>query len=262
MGMELDVGHAVFLRPAEGEGETITDQPGRTIRILLDHELLVATWARYEPGERGPGPHVHRQHTDGFYVLEGALVFGLGPEVEPVRAPAGTFVAVPHDVVHTFANEGSDRACFLNFHAPNSGFAESLRGRPEGFDSFAPPEDGGRPADEAIVSGPGEGERVGSGPRAHRVKAEFEQLSAIELSFDPGWEGVDPHTHDDHVDAFFVLEGTVGFVVGTEDRRGGPGTFVAATPGARHGFGNPGESRIALLNLHAPDTGFVSRLRG
>lgn len=256
--MQLDVGHGVLLR--SGEGETITDRAERTVRILLSNELLDVTWARFEPGERGPDPHVHQQHTDAFYVLEGELCFSLGPEVEPVQAPAGTFVTVPPEVVHTFANESSGRACFLNFHAPSGGFAEFLRGNAETFDSFGPPDDGGRPASEAIVSLPGEGERVGRDPRAHRIKAELEQLSAIELAFDPAWKGVDPHVHDDHVDSFFVLDGDVEFIVGDSESPTGPGTFVAATPGARHGF-RPGESRIALLNIHAPDTGFVKRLR-
>ena len=257
MTVQLDVGHAVLLHP--GEGETITERAERTVRILLAYELLDATWTRYEPGERGPDPHVHRKHTDAFYVLESELVFGLGPDIERVRAPAGTFVTVPPDVVHTFANESSGRACFLNFHAPSGGFADSLRGKREGFDSFDPPENGGSPASEAIVSLPGEGERVERNPRAHRVKVELEQLSAIELAFDPGWEGVDPHTHDDHVDAFFVLDGNVEFIVGGSGRAG-PGTFVAAPPGARHGF-RPSESRIVLLNIHAPDAGFAGRFR-
>ena len=32
--MELDVAQAVLLRPADGEGETVVDQPRRTLRIL------------------------------------------------------------------------------------------------------------------------------------------------------------------------------------------------------------------------------------
>jgi quercetin dioxygenase-like cupin family protein len=260
--MELDV-QPLLLGPEEGE--TITDAAGRTIRILLAHELLDVTWARYEPGERGPDPHVHHRHVDAFYVLSGELEFGLGREgAEEVRGPAGTLVAVPPDVVHTFGNESSATATFLNLHAPSTGFADSLRARRDGvevrrWDIFPPPADGGRPVSEAIVSLPGQGEVLQGEDREHRIKADLPQLSVIELAFPPGWEGVDPHTHADHVDAFFVLDEEVDFTVGNDVRRAGPGVFVAAVPGARHGFRSDG--RIALLNLHAPDTGFAERLR-
>ena len=60
------------------------------------------------------------------------------------------------------------------------------------------------------------------------------------MTFNPEFEGVDPHTHDDLVDAFYVLDGQGDFVVGDEVRRAGPGFFLAAPPGARHGFSNPG----------------------
>jgi quercetin dioxygenase-like cupin family protein len=248
----------VFLEP--GAGEAITDRAERTVLLLLSHDLLDVTWTRYEPGERGPDPHVHRQHTDAFYVLEGELLFGVGPDVEEVRAPAGTFVAVPPDVVHTFRNESSGRACFLNLHAPSGGFADFLRGVSESFDSFDPP-DGGRPAAEAIVSGSGAGERVGGDLRTHRIKADLPHLSVIELGFGAGWEGVDPHTHDDHVDAFYVLGGEIAFTLDEGETRAGPGTFFAAPPGARHGFRHPGDGRVSLLNVHAPDVGFAGRLR-
>jgi quercetin dioxygenase-like cupin family protein len=262
MGMELDV-QPVLLGP--GEGETISDQAERTVRILLGHDLLDVTWTRYEPGERGPGPHVHRAHVDVFYVLSGELEFGLGPDGgELVRAPAGTLALVPPDVVHTFGNEGRETATYLNLHAPSGGFAESLRarrdGRPvEGFDSFDPPPDGGRPASDAIVSLPGQGELLEGGVREHRIKADVPELSVIELGFTPDFEGVDPHTHSDHVDAFFVLGEEVDFTVGDGVHRAGPGVFVAAAPGARHGFRSDGA--IRLLNFHAPDTGFAGRLR-
>jgi hypothetical protein len=76
MAVQLDVRHALLLRP--GEGEVITEKPERTVRLLLAHDLLDVTWSRYEQGERGPEPHVHHEHVDSFFVLEGELVFGLG----------------------------------------------------------------------------------------------------------------------------------------------------------------------------------------
>jgi len=57
-------------------------------------------------------PHIHKQHADAFYVLEGEVTFGLGPELEKVVAPAGTFVLVPAGVIHGFDNEGPTEARF------------------------------------------------------------------------------------------------------------------------------------------------------
>ena len=68
-------------------GSPISDRAERTVRELYRHPLIDVTWSRYEPGERGPDPHVHHRHVDAFYVVEGELAFGLGPAVEPVRAP-------------------------------------------------------------------------------------------------------------------------------------------------------------------------------
>jgi mannose-6-phosphate isomerase-like protein (cupin superfamily) len=258
MAVQLDESHALLLGP--GEGETITDRAERTVHILLAHDLLDVTWTRYEKGERGPDPHVHREHVDSFFVLEGELVFGVGPQVEDVRAPAGTFVSVPQNVVHTFRNE-NDTALFLNFHSPSGGFADYLRGRRDFFDSFDPPDDGGRPASDAIVSLPGEGERLVRDDRVNLIKSVLPELSAFELAVDPAWEGVGTHEHGDQVDMFFVLEGEAGFVAGDEVLHAGPGSFFAAPLRARHGIRNVPGRRIVFLNVHAPDAGFAERLR-
>jgi quercetin dioxygenase-like cupin family protein len=242
-----------------GEGETVTDRPGRTIRILCAHDLLDLTWTRYEPGERGPDPHVHHRHVDAFYVLEGELVFGLGPDVEPVRASAGTFVAAPPNVVHTFGNESDARACFLNLHAPSTGFADNLRDRGS-FDSHDPPADGGRPLSDGVVRLPGEGELFENEERVRWIKAELTELSVLELDVVPGWT-VPAHHHGDHLDSFFVLDGEVELATADGPVPESSGTFIAAPPGAVHGISNTGTGRARLLNMHAPDAGFVARNR-
>lgn len=220
------------------------------------------TWFRYEPGERGPDPHIHRHHTDAFYVLEGEVEFGLGPEVTSLHGAPGTYAAAPPGVVHTFKNSSGKTAVFLNIHAPSSGFGDLLRGGGEAnFDQENPPADGGRPFEDAIVSRPGGGERHERESGLIVVKGDLPQLSVLELTFEPGWEGVDPHRHGDHADAFFVLEGEVEFLLGEQKREAGPGTFVAAPPGARHGFALATDAPIRVLNLHAPETGFVDRVR-
>ncbi len=109
-----------------------------------------------------------------------------------------------------------------------------------------------------IAHGPDDGELV----RGNRVLAELPQLEALELRFGPSFEGVDPHVHDDHVDSFYVLEGEAEFTVGDEVFRAGPGSYVAAPIGVRHGFRNAGEGELRMLNVHAPSAGFAQRLRG
>ena len=112
--------------------------------------------------------------------------------------------------------------------------------------------------DEPYFIRPGEGERVG--PRAHRVLSELPHIEALELSFESGFEGVDPHTHPDHTDSFYVLEGEVEFFQDGEWHRVGPGTFLSVPPNVEHGFRPCGVS-FRLLNFHTPRTGFIESLR-
>lgn len=239
----------------------MTDQPERTLRILADLEELIVTWFRYEPGQKGPDPHVHHHHTDAFYVLEGELEVSLGPELQSVRATPGAFAAAPPDVVHTFRNSSDTTAVFLNLHVPSMGFGDHMRGRNPGFDQHDPPADGGRPFADAVFAVPADAETLEHEASSHRILCDLPQLTAIDMTFRPEFEGVDPHTHADHLDAFYVLEGQVEFRVGDEPQVAGPGTFVAAPPGSVHGFRNAGPEPIRLLNLHAPPGGFVDRLR-
>jgi hypothetical protein len=81
-----------------------------------------------------------------FYVLEGELEFGLGPEVTRLTGAAGSLAAAPPNVVHTFRNGSDGTVVFLNIHAPSMGFAEMLRAARDGrdedaeeFDQFEPP---------------------------------------------------------------------------------------------------------------------------
>lgn len=113
-----------------------------------------------------------------------------------------------------------------------------------------------------VIVQPGEGERLPRGELFHRVLAELPELEAIELRFGPDFEGVDPHSHPDHVDTFYVLEGEAEFVMGEDVVRAGPGTYVAAPVGVTHGFRNVGPGELRMLNVHAPNTGFAERLRG
>src|SRR5205809_8020062 len=117
MGMELDV-HPLLL--ASGEGETVTDRPERTLRILGELDDVIVTWFRYEPGEKGPDPHVHHHHTDAFYVLEGEIELALGPERQTTGALPGAFAAAPPAVVHPFRTQREATALLITNHALSS----------------------------------------------------------------------------------------------------------------------------------------------
>jgi quercetin dioxygenase-like cupin family protein len=258
--MQLDEHRPLLLAP--GEGETTTDRPERTLRILAELEQLIVTWFRYEPGEKGPDPHVHHHHTDAFYVLEGELELSLGPQQETVRAIPGSFAAAPPDVVHTFRNSSGTTSVFLNIHAPSASFGDVLRGRGrDDFDQHDPPPDGGRPFADAVFSHPDDAETLEHEVSTHRILCDLPQLTAIDMTFRQEFEGVDPHVHDDHADCFYLLEGQVEFRVGDDPHVVGPGTFVAAPPSAVHGFHVAGSEPGRFLNLHAPPGGFVDRLR-
>jgi mannose-6-phosphate isomerase-like protein (cupin superfamily) len=146
------------------DGETISDRDARNVLILHAEEAVTVTWSRYVSGEHGPGLHLHREHTDAFYILTGVMRFAFGPEGERVvRAPAGTLVSAPPGVAHTFTNADDEDVTWLNVHTPDAGFAAFLRGSRDGqavpFDSFDVPQetggDGGGPAADAIVIAPG-----------------------------------------------------------------------------------------------------------
>src|SRR4051794_41645873 len=120
-------------------GETVTDNDRKRVALLLATDDLTATWSRYAPGEAGPDPHVHREHTDSFFVLTGELHFRLGPDLEPLAVTAGAWLTVPPMVAHTFVNAPGAEATFLNFHSPDGGFGaggvdervgDHRRGRP------------------------------------------------------------------------------------------------------------------------------------
>lgn len=253
MRVELDVHRPLLLAP--GEGETVTDRPERTLRILADLEQLIVTWFRYEPGERGPDPHVHRLHTDAFYVLEGELELTLGPDRKTIVGPPGTLAAAPPGVVHTFRNASDATAIFLNIHAPSRGFGDYIRGRSKDFEQFDPPADGGRPFDDAVLSALGEGERI-EGRSTTIVKAGGSdcdgQLSVYETVLPAGNTGPPLHLHRRTAETFFVLDGIFDFTLGAERMLLEPGSFALVPPGLAHTFANGGESGASCLTITGP----------
>jgi uncharacterized cupin superfamily protein len=240
--VELGFERPVLLRP--GEGETIFDRPERTIRILADRDELALTWFRYEPGQQGPEPHVHKQHTDAFYVLEGELSLGLGPELTEMTGTVGTLAAAPPNVVHTFRNSSDATVVFLNIHAPSMGFAEMLRAARDGrdaddadFDQFEPPVDGGQPLSDAVFRAVGEG----------NLLTVEDALSLTETTLEGALSP--PHRDRALVDCFYIVEGTLSLRSADEWIDVGPGTFGLVPERHLHVFANRSEKGVRMLNF-------------
>ncbi len=247
-----------------GGGEVIGDAPHRRVEILSDDETLNATWSRFGPHSVGADLHVHRQHTDLFYVLEGELTVRLGIEDEPVVVPAGTLARVPPLVVHGFRNGSDAEVRYLNFHAPGRRFADYLRAMRDGhsfpYDQHDPPEDGGRPTSEAVVGGDS---FVADRPGLRvELLADIDELGISEAWSEPGGPSPPPHLHHRHVESFYVLAGEMTFTAAGRELRATAGTWVQVPPGTPHTFAFTGRDEVRFLNLHTPGCGYGAFLRG
>ena len=245
--------------------KTISDTKTRKVVILGEHEEITITHSRYSPGERGPDLHVHHEHTDAFYILEGEMTFELGPSAEKVRLGPGGFLAVPPHVAHSFVNESGADARWLNFHTPDCGFADFLRtlreGTPGQWDSFDMPADGGLPPERVTVSPPGEGEQLTTGRRNVLIKADLPELCVAEWELDGPYAGPPIHRHDDEVDAFYVIEGELELTMHGVDETFGAESLADVPREVDHTFNHRADDRGRVLNVHAPNGGFADGLR-
>jgi mannose-6-phosphate isomerase-like protein (cupin superfamily) len=139
-----------------GSGEPISDNPARQSGFVIAREELTITHASYVAGEQVAGRHIHHQHTNAFYILEGEVIFEIGPEAETITVSAGGFVAAPPGLAHSFRVGDSGPASWLTIHAPDGGFAAFMRGLRDGhqveWDIVPVPAKGGLPAGEAVIS--------------------------------------------------------------------------------------------------------------
>ena len=68
-------------------------------------------------GSPGPLPHLHRNHEETFYVLEGELTVRVGER--RITAPVGSFVVIPRGVVHQPSNPGTEPTRVLLIFSPS-----------------------------------------------------------------------------------------------------------------------------------------------
>ena len=77
-------------------------------------------------------------------------------------------------------------------------------------------------------------------------------FSLMERTVPPRGRRPLPHRHVNCSEAFWVLDGTITFVVDGAEQRGGPDDFLLVPRGASHTFGNDGDEPARLLVMHAP----------
>jgi quercetin dioxygenase-like cupin family protein len=118
---------AYVLKPGDGEQIALRDR-GAAATIKADGASTGGQFALVEsvpaPGEPGLGAHLHRRSDEALYVLEGRVRVRLGGET--IEAGAGTFIFIPREAVHAFANAGTGPARVLVLFAP-AGLEQFLR---------------------------------------------------------------------------------------------------------------------------------------
>ena len=77
------------------------------------------------------------------------------------------------------------------------------------------------------------------------------RYSISEWWLEPHTKGPGAHAHDED-DVFYVLEGTMSFLIGDQWRDAPKGSFVLAPGGVTHDFENRGPVRAGVLNFSVP----------
>lgn len=108
---------------------------------------------------------------------------------------------------------------------------------------------------EALIVTPGSGRRYGMGPMSAAFVADGEETagrySISEWWLEPHTAGPGAHSHPED-DAFYVLEGTVSFMIDGIWHECPRGSFVLAPGGVIHDFQNRSDARAGMLNVSAP----------
>jgi mannose-6-phosphate isomerase-like protein (cupin superfamily) len=119
-GTVVQADPSIVLQPGEGRDISLSQHRQRKIVVKADERGTGGAYRLMEstvpPGGSGAPPHYHGRAEEGFYVLEGALSMRVGER--ELSAATGTFVLVPHGLVHSFDNLGAVAARYLVIWSP------------------------------------------------------------------------------------------------------------------------------------------------
>lgn len=107
-----------------------------------------------------------------------------------------------------------------------------------------------------VILQPGEGRTLSLGPIQMVVQEDGTNtrgtLGIAEFTVPPHSPTPPPHVHHAHEEGFYVLEGELEFLAGTQTVRASQGTFVMVPIGTAHTFSNPTDRPARFLNTFTP----------
>lgn len=108
---------------------------------------------------------------------------------------------------------------------------------------------------KALFLPPGEGRSYPMGRISSVFKADGKETgnrySISEWWLEPNTQGPGAHSHEED-DVFYVIEGTMSFLLGTKWVDAPKGSFLIAPAGMKHDFENRTDERAGLLNFSIP----------
>jgi mannose-6-phosphate isomerase-like protein (cupin superfamily) len=118
-------------------------------------------------------------------------------------------------------------------------------------------------AAEVIFLPPGGGRSYQAGPMRAVFKADGDETDdrycVSEWWLEGGDPGPGPHSHEDSVELFYIVEGTMSFRVAEAWLDAPRGSFLRIPAGVTHDFENRGDERAGALNVCLPG-GFESTM--
>jgi quercetin dioxygenase-like cupin family protein len=104
---------------------------------------------------------------------------------------------------------------------------------------------------------PGEGRFLGEGSTRPTVKVGphlgSERIGLLESHIPPGG-GFPAHVHDDYEEVFYVLAGSVDYLIDSEWVTASAGSAVFVPSGRRHGFRNSSDAPAQHLAIASPSS--------
>jgi mannose-6-phosphate isomerase-like protein (cupin superfamily) len=116
------------------DGQALSNPVGGRMLVKLREDDTGGSYSVHEnvipAGSPGPLPHIHHEHEETFYVLEGELTVRVGER--RFTAPVGSFVVIPRGVVHQPSNPATEPMRVLLIFSPagmEHFFEEAAEGR-------------------------------------------------------------------------------------------------------------------------------------